>query len=90
MRPARHTNRIINLEINIYDEKYRQNLKLHYDLKRKRLTPFLVCCLIMAKSLYYNTNLISWSQMNQVKSFVMNELSGVKEHYSSTELIDSI
>jgi predicted nucleotidyltransferase len=84
----RQKNRIINLEINIYDEKYRQNLKLHYDLKRKRLTPFLVCCLIMAKSLYYNINLMHWSQMKEVKRFIM--LCGIKEDYSRTELIDSI
>ena len=63
-------NRIIKLDINIYDEKYRQNLKLYHDSKHKTLSPFLVCCLIMLKSLYYNINLISHFQMEKVKCFL--------------------
>lgn len=86
----RQKNRIINLEINIYDEKYRQNLKLYYDLKRERLTPFLVCCLIMAKSVFYNVNFISNPQKSKVKRFIMCDLCGFKEDYSRTKLIDSI
>ena len=67
-------NRIIQLDINIYDEKYRQNLKLYHDSKHKTLSPFLVCCLIMLKSLYYNINLISHSQMEKVKRFLNHYL----------------
>ncbi len=77
----KHNNGIVNLEISIYDEKYRNKLKIVRDFKRNMLSPFLVYSLIMIKFFYYHLNLLSNSQMKEIKRYVMNDLCGHKDEY---------
>jgi len=81
----KHNNGIVNLEISIYDEKYRKNLEIVRNFKRTMLSPIMVFFLITIKILYYKLNLLSNSQMKQIKRFVMNDLCGHKDEYMAVK-----
>jgi hypothetical protein len=74
-------NGIIKLELNIYDDKYKNTLLQVRELKRN--IPFAVLMLVYTiKSMYYNTNLISNSHIAIFKKFVMGQLLDMEDDYN--------
>ena len=74
-------NGIVKLELNIYDEQYKNIL---LDVRKfKRNIPSLVLILVYTiKSMYYNTNFISKSHISTFKKFVMGQLLDMEDDYN--------
>ena len=71
----------VKLELNIYDEQYKNTLLQVRELKRQ--IPLLVLMLVYPiKVVYYNTDLISNSNIAVFKKFVMGQLLDMEDDYN--------
>ena len=74
-------NGIVKLELNIYDEQYKNTLLGVRELKRK--IPMAVLMLVYTiKSMYYNTNFIPTSYIVTFKKFVMAHILDMEDDYN--------
>lgn len=79
-KKIRFKNKYIDLEINIYEEKYKKNLKKVRDTKRN-LPFFVIWLLYIVKVMYYQISIIPLSTYRIWKRFILGTLIGMQDEY---------
>jgi tRNA nucleotidyltransferase (CCA-adding enzyme) len=74
-----NTEKNMNLEISIFDEKYRDTVLKHNETKEEKITPFVTIVLFILKYLYYKINLISKNAYSYLKRIIMTDMIGLQD-----------
>lgn len=69
----------MNLEISVFDEKYKNTVLKHNQTKEEKITPFVSVVLYILKYLYYKINLISKNSYSYLKRIIMTDIIGLED-----------
>ena len=82
----KYKSQAINLEISIYNIKYKDSLEKVRRSKDSALSPLLIQLLIVVKFFYYRLNVLDTSQLRIIKRFIMNTLGGHHDQYFAEKI----